>query len=92
MKDLVELEERGWQALSAGGEAAKEFYGSLLADNAVMVFPGGMLIEGKEEILDSLDAQPWNSFQMEDLRVILASEDVRVIVYEVAAKREGREA
>ena len=36
VKKLIELEERGWRALSSGGNAATEFYGALLADDAVI--------------------------------------------------------
>lgn len=57
MQDLVKLEEQGWQALSSKGDAAKKFYGSLLTDDAIMVFPDGMLIEGREKILESMGAQ-----------------------------------
>jgi hypothetical protein len=35
MQDLIELEEQGWRALSTGGDAAKEFYDSLLTDDAI---------------------------------------------------------
>lgn len=89
MQDLIKLEEQGWQALSTGVEASKKFYSSVLRDNAVMLFPGGMLIEGKEKILQSLAAQPWKSFQIEELRVISLSERAKVLVYKVTAKREG---
>ena len=89
MQDLIDLEEQGWLALSSGGEASKNFYSSVLRDNAVMLFPGGMLIDGKEKILKSLAAQPWRSFQIEDPRVISLSESAGVLVYRVTAQREG---
>lgn len=89
MQDLVKLEEQGWQALSSKGDAAKKFYGSLLTDDAIMVFPDGMLIEGREKILESMGAQPWKSFQMEEPHVISLAENAGVIVYRVTAQREG---
>lgn len=58
MEDLIELEKQGWQALSSEGEVSKKFYSSVLHDDAIMLFPGGMLIDGKEKILGSLAAQP----------------------------------
>lgn len=88
MQDLVKLEEQGWQALSSGDEA-KKFYGSLLSDDAIMVFPGGLLIEGREKILESMAAQPWKSFQIEQPHVISLSENAGVILYRVTALREG---
>lgn len=91
MRDLIDLEEQGWQALSTDVEASKKFYSSVLRDDAVMLFPGGMIIEGKEKILQSLAAQPWKSFQIEEPRVISLSESAEVLVYRVIAQREGSE-
>jgi hypothetical protein len=65
-KELAELEERGWQALSSGGDSATEFYGSLLADESVMIFPGGMVVRGKSQILGTMSGEPWQSFELED--------------------------
>lgn len=89
MQDLVDLEKQGWQALSSEGAASQEFYSSVLRDDAVMLLPGGMFIDGKENILKSLAAQPWTSFQIEDPRVISLSESVGVLVYRVTAQRDG---
>lgn len=89
MQELIELEKQGWQALSSKGDAAEEFYRPLLTDDAVMLFPGGMRVEGKAQILDSFGAQPWHSFQMEDARVTALSEKAAVVIYKVTAQREG---
>ncbi len=89
MRNLVELERQGWQALSSGRDAAQAFYRSLLTDDAVMVFPGGMLLRGKEQILESMDARPWTSFQLRETQVISPSENASVVIYRVAAQREG---
>lgn len=88
MEELIELEEQGWQALSTEGDAGKKFYGSVLRDDAVMLFPGGLLIAGKQQILESITDQPWKSFQMEDLQIILLSEKAGVVVYRVSAQGE----
>ena len=50
MEDLIRLEKEGWQALSSKEDKAKKFYNSLLADNAVMVFPGDTILKGKKQI------------------------------------------
>ena len=71
-------------------EASKTFYSSVLRDDAVMLFPGGMIIEGREKILQSLAAQPWKSFQIEEPRISL-SESAEVLVYRVTAQRENSE-
>ncbi|WP_416676596.1 nuclear transport factor 2 family protein [Egbenema bharatensis] len=85
---MIDLEEQGWQALSTDVEASKTFYNSVLRDDAIMLFPGGMIIEGKEKILQSLAAQPWKSFRIEEPRVISLSESAEVLVYRVTAQRE----
>jgi hypothetical protein len=92
MQSIVEFEQQGWRALSAPGDTAKEFYAGLLADDAIMIFPGGLLIEGKERILQSMTAQPWTSFRIEEPQVISLSESVSVLAYRVTAQREGRDA
>ncbi|MQA97010.1 MAG: hypothetical protein GEV11_21055 [Streptosporangiales bacterium] len=47
---LVELEHAGWDALSRGQEAV--FYGEIMLDDGVMVFPIGIL--GKRDALNGL--------------------------------------
>lgn len=89
MKDLIKLEEEGWQALSDTSETGKTFYDSILHDDAIMLFPGGLRLTGKETILESLAAQPWQSFQIKDAQIISFSEGTAVVVYEVKAQREG---
>ena len=91
MQDLIELERRGWQALSSEAEAGERFYRSILHDDAVMLFPGGVRLEGKEAILASLSAQPWASFQLEEPRVLALSAAAGVVVYGVTARRPGSE-
>lgn len=90
-KDLIRLEERGWQALSREGEHGKRFYEEILRDDAVMAFPGGMLIVGKRKILESLAGQPWESFRIEEPRVLPLTLNAGVVVYRVSAQRGRQE-
>lgn len=89
MNELIELEERGWKALSTEGDAGKTFYASVLRDDAVMLFPGGIFIDGRESILQSLGAQPWETFQIESPKVVSLTADAATLVYRVTACREG---
>jgi len=89
MQEILELEEQGWQALSAEGDAGRKFYASILRDDAIMLFPGGMIIAGKENILQSLAAQPWKTFQIKEPQVIQLSRNAKALVYRVSAQREG---
>ena len=92
MNELIKLEEESWQTLSSKeAGAAQKFYNSLLTDDAVMVFPGGMLIEGKAKILESFAAQPWKSFRFEGQHVVKLSENVGAVVYKVTAQRGGND-
>jgi hypothetical protein len=89
-RELIELEDLGWQALSSGGNAAVEFYGPLLADDSVMIFPGGMLVRGKNQILETMDVQPWQWYELEDQQVIALSANTYAVVYKATAKRTGQ--
>ncbi len=87
MKEVVELERRGWEALSTDGDAARAFYAVVLREDAVMVFPGGMRIEGRDRILQSIGAQPWQTFQIEEPRTLSLSADAVALVYRARAQR-----
>lgn len=91
MRELIDLEEQGWRALSTEGDAGRKFYASVLRQDAVMLFPGDMRIEGRERILESLGAQPWQSFQIQSPRVISLTEGAVTVTYKVTAQREGGE-
>jgi hypothetical protein len=88
LKELLEIETQGWRALSSEMEVAREFYACTLSEDAVMLFPGGMVLEGKEQILASLGAQPWKTFQIKDARVVRVSEGAAILFYRVTAQRE----
>jgi ketosteroid isomerase-like protein len=92
MKKIIDLEKRGWDALSKEGNAAVDFYHPLLLDDAVFLFPGGLRIEGKEEILRSFAGQPWKYNKIEDPKVSKFAENISVLTYRVSAKREGDDA
>ena len=91
VKELIELEERGWRALSSGGNAATEYYDALLAADAVMIFPGGMMVRGKNQILDTMGGQPWQWFELQDQQVVTLSADTYAVIYKAAAQRSGSE-
>jgi len=88
-EDAIELEHRGWQALSAGGGAARAFYDEILDDAVAMLLPGGMLLTDREQILDSMSGAPWSSYEIEAPRVLQPAPDAAVVVYGVVAERDG---
>jgi hypothetical protein len=89
MAEIVELEKQGWRALSTEGDAGRRFYTSVLRNDSVMLFPGGIRIEGRENILQSLGPQPWESFQIEDAQVFWLTSNAATLVYKATAQRKG---
>jgi hypothetical protein len=87
--ELIELEEQGWRALSSTGEAAAEFYERVLDHTVVMLLPGGMVLDGRATIVQSMSGQPWSSYELQDLRVLQPTEDTGVVTYGVVARRDG---
>ncbi|HSJ18977.1 MAG TPA: nuclear transport factor 2 family protein [Nocardioidaceae bacterium] len=85
--ELGSLEEAGWRALSTSGEAAVEFYDRVLDHAAVMMFPGGLVIEGRAAILESMSGQPWSSYRLEDLKSLRPTPETGVVFYGVVAER-----
>ena len=89
MRELIDLEEQGWRALSTTGDTARNFYGRVLREDAVMLFPGNLRIVGRAAILDSLAAQPWESFHLGNVASVPLSADAATVFYEVTARREA---
>lgn len=89
MDELVELERQGWETLSSDGDAGQRFYASILHQDAVMLFPGGMRIVGRDQILESLGSQPWKTYRIEHAHVISLAANAAALVYHVTAQREA---
>lgn len=88
--ELLELEHRGWQALGDGTGAA--FYGELMTTDGVMVLAHGQALN-RQGVIDSLrDAPPWQSYEIEDERLIRLGESAAALVYRGRAYRAGTEA
>lgn len=87
MQDILTLEKLGWKALSATKKDGVAFYRDMLTSDAVMIFPGGILLLGRDSILDAIDAQPWASFEITDANERILSDTVRLLVYKVTAQR-----
>lgn len=89
LDDLIQLEKEGWKALSTDTASARAFYGQVLREDAMMLFPGGLRIEGSANILESLGSQPWKHFRLEEPSTLRLSEDAALLTYKVSAQREG---
>ena len=62
--ELIELERAAWKALSTSGDAAAEFYDEVLAKDVLMLLPGGMTIDDRATVVDSMHQADWTSFEL----------------------------
>ena len=84
---LVDLEHKGWQALS--GDNGAEFYDAFLADEAMMVLPMGIL--ERDACIEAIaSAPPWKWFELTDVRVVVLTEESAIVAYTARAQREGQ--
>lgn len=84
--DVLAIERRAWQALSTSG-AAGEFYDDVLADEVLMLLPGGLVIDDRAAVVESMGGAPWDSYELRDERVHRVSADVAVVAYAATATR-----
>ena len=89
--ELLELERQGWTALTQGGDAARDFYAHVLADRVLMLLPGGMVLNDRNEALEALRAAGWTGFELRPGLVQWLGPDAAVVVYEARARRGDEE-
>ncbi len=90
-EELIGLERAGWEALSAGGDAAASFYQDVLASKVLMLLPGGLRLDDREEVINSMRGAPWDSFDLSDEQVLRLGREGAVLVYRASARRGGQE-
>ena len=84
---LLDLERRGWDSLCDA--TGSEFYGDLMTDGGVMVLANGAVMN-REAVVASLEqAPPWQSYDIEDVRLVEAGVDAAGLVYVGTGYREG---
>jgi hypothetical protein len=87
--DLEQLERDGWDALSAGPEAAAGYYAHVLDDHPIMLLPGDLVITDRAAMIQAMGGQPWASYRLQDVRVLDLGEGAGAVTYAVVAQREG---
>lgn len=85
--ELIDLEHRGWEALSSSAEAATAFYEKVLSREVLMLFPGGVIMEDRADIISSMGGPPWDWFEVSDERVFELGDAVAVVAYRATARR-----
>ena len=86
--ELLDLEREGWDALSTDGEAATAYYDRVLADDVLMLLPGGMVIDDRATVVESMKGAAWQSYEMTDEHVVPLGEDSAVVGYRATATRD----
>ena len=89
--ELLRLERKGWEALSTSGAAAESFYAENLAEDVLVLLPGGTVLDDREQVIKSMGGSPWTSFKLSDERVLELVDGCAVVAYRATAHREGRE-
>jgi hypothetical protein len=89
-KDLVDLERRSWEALATEGAAAP-YYEEVLDEDPVVLMPGGMVIDDRQTIIDSMGGPAWKSYDLEEMDVHVLTRNVGVVTYGAHASRDGSE-
>ena len=85
--DLIALERSAWEALSSSGDAAAEFYERVLADEVLMLLPGGMVIDSRDDVINAMRGEPWSSFELSDERVVDLGPASAVVANKATARR-----
>jgi Domain of unknown function (DUF4440) len=87
--ELKALEQQRWEALASGAAAAVAFYQRVLHHTVVMLLPGGLVLDDRDAILDSMSGAPWSSYHLSDWRVFHPVPDTAVVAYSAVARGAG---
>lgn len=85
--EILGLEHEAWQALSTNSGAVRALCERVLDPEVVMLLPGGLVIEGSDQALESMSGPPWDSYELSHERVLTLSGDAAVVVYQARARR-----
>ena len=90
INDPLELERAAWRALTGDGDPV-EFYADVLADDVLMLFPGGLVIDDRARVIESMQGARWDECKMTEERVLRIGESGTVVAYRGTALRDGTE-
>jgi len=84
---LLDLERRGWDSLC--NSTGAQYYGDLMTDDGIMVLANGAVLD-RDAVIASLEhAPPWQSYDIEDVRLVDAGVETAAIVYVGTGYRDG---
>lgn len=85
------IEQNAWKALATDQLVARSFFEGLLDQEAVMLLPGGVILDTQDKILSSFSENPWSWFKIQGGNIIDLSENFKLLYYRVTAQRQGEE-
>lgn len=53
-----------------------------------MILPGGMILDDRAKVVESMGGSPWASFELSDERVLHLGDGSAVVAYRATAQRE----
>lgn len=86
-KALLDLERSGWDSVCSSTGA--QFYGDLMTDDGVMVLANGVVMDRDAVIASMEHARPWQSYDIDDHRVVAVGPASAAIVYLGTGYRHG---
>jgi hypothetical protein len=89
--ELIAIEHAAWDALSSSGADASAFYDRVLAREVLMLLPGGMVIDDRAQVVQSMHAADWISYELSDEHVLELTDDSATLGYRATATRPGAE-
>jgi hypothetical protein len=89
--ELAALEREGWDALSTTGDTARTFYERVLDAQPLMLLPGGMVLDDRSAMVESMSGRPWTRYTLEDVRCTQPTSDTGLVTYGVVAERDAQE-
>lgn len=87
LKELIDLESRGWEALCDGTGA--DFYGRLVTDDGLMVLANGSVMNRHDVVAALKESPTWGSYSIDQPSVIRVGEDSAALVYVGTGFRDG---
>lgn len=88
--ELLKMEREAWRAL-ASPASATAFYKEHLADEVLMLFPGGIVIDSREKVIDSMQQAGWREFTIEDEHILDLTDGSAVVAYKASATSDDRD-
>ena len=88
-EEVLGLEREAWRVLSTDGAAA--FYDRVLADDVLMLLPGGLVIDDRQAVVDSMSGPPWDRFELAEERVLELNDQTAVVAYRAIAHRSDQD-